>query len=79
MEGAVSMINAAIKPLVDKGCKIERLKLYVCPQSVIAQHQLILTAFGDLRVHPGDYVPKGKAYVIEDPGRGNGGFAWVLT
>ncbi|MEC0092863.1 hypothetical protein [Paenibacillus macquariensis] len=73
----VLMINRAIKPLINTGCKIERLQMNVCPHSEAAQHQTIDTAYGSLRVNPNGYVPAGLAYVIEDAGRVGGGFAWV--
>lgn len=76
---AVDMINSAVQLLLskDKECKIEHLKLWVCHDSVLAQHGSIPTAFGLLRVCPGNYVTKGVAYVVEDPGRGKMGFTWV--
>ncbi|WP_342436760.1 hypothetical protein NSS79_26020 [Paenibacillus sp. FSL L8-0436] len=76
---ALQMINSALQPLFfeDKECKIERLKLHVWPDSEIAKHHSILTAFGMLRVFPNIYVTKGVAYVIEDSGRGKKAFAWV--
>lgn len=74
---AQEMIYNALVPLICKGCKIENLKLVVCPSAPISQNQTIDTRFGVLRVEPGIYVPKGVAYVIEDPLRKGFGFAWV--
>ncbi|MEK8212521.1 hypothetical protein [Paenibacillus sp. FSL L8-0463] len=76
---AVDMINSALQHLLlkDKECKIERLKLHVCPDSEMAQYHSIPTAFGTLRVCPSIYVTKGVAYVLEDSGRGEKAFAWV--
>lgn len=75
---AASMINSAIKPLIGKGCKIDRLQLYVNWKSDIARQRVVRTDFGELRIHSDSLVPKGVAYVIEDPGRVGRGFAWVL-
>lgn len=74
---AQEMIYNALAPLICNGCKIENLKLVVCPSAPISQNQTIDTRFGVLRVEPGIYVPKGVAYVIEDPLRKGFGFAWV--
>ncbi|MEK3987441.1 hypothetical protein MHB77_29350 [Paenibacillus sp. FSL K6-3166] len=74
---AVNMINMALSKVIRKGGKIERMQLYVCPRSELAQHYIIKTAFGDLRIHPGDFVPKGYSYLLEDPGGDKRGFAWV--
>lgn len=74
---AVQMIETALGPLIRKGCRIERLKLVVCPHAPIAQHTKINTRYGQLRVEPDNYVRKGLSYMIEDPGRKGRGFAWV--
>ncbi|GGF72205.1 hypothetical protein GCM10010912_16650 [Paenibacillus albidus] len=76
---ALVMINSALQSLLlkDKECRIERLKLHVYPDSAMAQHHSISTAFGMLRICPNIYVTKGVAYVVEDSGRGKMAFAWV--
>lgn len=74
---AVNMINIALSEVIRRGSKIERMQLHVCPRSELAQHQVIQTAFGDLRIHLNDFVPKGYSYVLEDPGGDKRGFAWV--
>lgn len=74
---AINMINIALNQVIRRGRKIERMQLYVCPRSELAQHHIIKTAFGDLRIHPGDFVPKGYSYLLEDPGGDKRGFAWV--
>ncbi|MEK3963532.1 hypothetical protein [Paenibacillus sp. FSL H7-0323] len=74
---AVQMINIALSEIVRKGGKVERMQMHVCPQSELAQHQVIQTAFGYLRIHLNDFVPKGYSYVLEDPGSDMRGFAWV--
>lgn len=74
---AAQMVDDALSPLIRKGCRIENLKLVVCPSAPISQNQSIDTRFGALRVEPGMYVPKGVAYLIEDPLRKGFGFAWV--
>ncbi|GGF77363.1 hypothetical protein GCM10010912_23070 [Paenibacillus albidus] len=53
------------------------MQLYVCPRSELAQHQIIETAFGVLRIHLGDFIPKGYSYLFEDSGGEQRGFAWV--
>ncbi|WP_379136030.1 hypothetical protein [Paenibacillus sp. sgz500958] len=74
---AVRMINIALNQVIRRGRRIERMKLYVCPRSELAQHHIIETAFGELRIHSKDSVPKGYSYLMEDPGGEKRGFAWV--
>ncbi|MEK4141132.1 hypothetical protein NST48_09270 [Paenibacillus sp. FSL M7-0547] len=74
---AVQMINVALNQVIRRGRRIERMQLYVCPRSELGQHQVIQTAFGNLRIHLNDFVPKGYSYVLEDPGSDKRGFAWV--
>lgn len=74
---ALKMIEDALEPLIRKGRKIERIQLYVCPDSPIAMFQQIQTRFGVLRVKPDDMTTKGLAFLLEDPGMRNRGFAWV--
>lgn len=71
------MINISLNQVIRRGRKIERMQLYVCPRSKLAQHHIIQTAFGDLRIHSGNFVPKGYLYLLEDPGSDKRGFSWV--
>lgn len=73
---AVRIIEEVIRPLLN-GCRIDRLKLVVSPESQIAAVGVVQTAFGTLKVEPNANVRKGLSYVIEDPGRVGRGFAWV--
>lgn len=76
---AMDMINRAIRPLLSpsKGCSIDSLKMCVCPDADIAKYESVETSFGSLRITTNPYITKGVAYVVEDPGRGEIGFAWV--
>ncbi|AYB41782.1 hypothetical protein [Paenibacillus lautus] len=74
---AAQMVDDALRQVIQKGSRIENLKLVVCPSAPISQNQTIETRFGVLRVEPGMYVPKKVAYIIEDPLRKGFGFAWV--
>lgn len=74
---AVKMINVALSQVIRRGRRIERMQLYVCPRSELAQHQIVKTAFGDLRIRPSDSVPRGYSYLREDLGGEKIGFAWV--
>lgn len=74
---AAQMVDDALRRVIQKGSKLENLKLMVCPSAPISQNQTIETRFGVLRIEPGMYVPKGVAYIIEDPLRKGFGFAWV--
>ena len=76
---ALKMIHDALRPLMRTGSKIEinRMKLMVCPTSRMAELEYIDTAYGRLRIAPGEYIPKGVSYLMEDPGRAGRAFAWV--
>jgi hypothetical protein len=74
---AVQMINEALKPIIKRGRPIERLQMYVSQESKLAEYATVQTAFGELRIKPGEYVPKGYSYIFEDPGMPGRGFGWV--
>lgn len=74
---AVNMINIALSKVIRRGNRIECMQLHVCPKSDLAQHHIIKTAFGDLRIHSEDFVPKGYSYLLADPGGEKRGFEWV--
>ncbi|MBW7452461.1 hypothetical protein ACFOLF_12330 [Paenibacillus sepulcri] len=71
---ALQMIHNALKPMMKRGCRIEHIKLVVCPHSRIAGTDRVQTRYGLLRIKTGEYVPKGFSYLIEDSYKG---FAWV--
>lgn len=71
------MINMALGKVIRRGRKAERMQLYVSPRSELAQHQIINTAFGDLRVCTSEYLSKGYSYIREDLIAEEIGFAWV--
>lgn len=74
---ALAMIESSLAPLIKKGADIDRLSLIVCPGSQIAEMQMVETRYGFLVVLPGEFVPKGVSYLIEDQGRAGRAFAWV--
>ncbi|MEK5278620.1 hypothetical protein NSS82_10240 [Paenibacillus sp. FSL H7-0735] len=74
---AVKMINKALSKVIRRGRRIERIQLYVCHRFELAQHHIIKTAFGDLRIHPSNHLSKGYSYLREDLGGEEIGFAWV--
>lgn len=74
---ALQMIEEALVPLIRSGRRIERIQLYVCPESKIAEVNEIHTRFGTVRIKKDDYARKGLAYLLEDPGMKGRGFAWV--
>lgn len=74
---AMNMINKALGQVVRRGRKAERMQLYVCPRSELAQHQIINTAFGNLRICTSEYLSKGYSYIREDLIAEEIGFAWV--
>ncbi|MDF2715764.1 MAG: hypothetical protein K0R28_2689 [Paenibacillus sp.] len=74
---AAQMINEALKPIIKRGRSIDRLQLYVSRESKLAEYATVQTTFGELRIKPGEYVPKGYSYIMEDSGMQGRGFAWV--
>ncbi|WP_059048708.1 hypothetical protein [Paenibacillus senegalimassiliensis] len=74
---ALSMIEGALEPVIRSGRDINKLRLYVFPDSPLAELSSIHTRFGDLKVKQDDYSRKGIAYILEDPGRKGRGFYWV--
>lgn len=71
------MIEAALAPILRKGVSIERMSLVVCPESQISKMQMVQTRFGFLVISPGEFIPKGVSYLIEDQGRVGRSFGWV--
>lgn len=74
---ALQMIDNALFPLIRNGRRIDRIQLYVCASSPIAEYSVIKTKFGLLRVNHEEHAKKGLAYLLEDPGKVGRGFAWV--
>lgn len=74
---ALYMIETALAPIMRKGVSIERMSLVVCPESRIAKMQMVQTRFGFLVISPGEFIPKGVSYLIEDQGRIGRAFGWV--
>ncbi|WP_348622628.1 hypothetical protein [Paenibacillus polymyxa] len=72
---ALRLIDQALIPLIKSGCQIDKIKIVVAADAVIAEHRTIHTSIGELRVEPTGLVPKGCAYLIEDAMKG---FAWVI-
>ncbi|OIB04870.1 hypothetical protein AK95_14750 [Paenibacillus sp. LC231] len=71
---AIQLIDQALNPLIESGCRIEQIKMVVAAGSEIAEQRFVQTKFGTLRVEPNNFVPRGRAYLIEDHNRG---FNWV--
>jgi len=78
MNSAEILICRAIQPIIARGRDIERLRLYVSPESKLTEVDVIETVYGDLKVKVYEYLPKGKAFVMEEPGRTGRGFEWVI-
>ncbi|MFX3631868.1 MAG: hypothetical protein ACE3L7_07285 [Candidatus Pristimantibacillus sp.] len=75
---AMQMIYDALGQVMLLNKSVSNLKLYVCPTSPIARFESIDTKYGALQVLPGEYVPKGVSYIIENStGRRGRAFAWV--
>ncbi|GBF73070.1 hypothetical protein PA598K_01355 [Paenibacillus sp. 598K] len=76
-ERVIAYIEYKLRPMLKSGKHIGRLVLYVSRQADIAEDHII-TKFGRLRVAVGEYIPKGYAYILEQPlSKGGLGFVWV--
>lgn len=73
---AIQLIDRALNPLIQSGCRIDKIKMVVAAGTEIAGHDCIQTDSGVLRVEPNNLVPRGRAYLIEERYRG---FAWVTS
>lgn len=71
---AIQLIDQALNPLIESGCRIEKIKMVVAAGTELAEHGVVQTGAGTLRVEPNNFVPRGRAYLIEDHYRG---FNWV--
>lgn len=71
---AIQLIDQALNPLIESGCRIEQIKMVVAASAEIADYGFVQTRSGALRVEPNNFVPGGKAYLIEDHYKG---FKWV--
>lgn len=75
---ALQMVEEKLEPIIKSGKRIDNLKLMVSPAAPIACVNNIRTRFGALRVVPGEYIPKGCSYILEEPtGRRGRAFSWV--
>ncbi|WP_339303998.1 hypothetical protein [Paenibacillus sp. FSL R5-0519] len=70
----IKLINRTLTPLIDSGCHIDKIKMVVAEGTELVQQGTVQTWYGTLRVEPGDRVPQGRAYLIEDRYQGS---AWV--
>lgn len=74
----VQHIEIKLSYMIETGKRIENITLKVSPESEIAEYPAIETRFGILLIEPGEYIPKGYAYLIEKPlSHGGIGFIWV--
>lgn len=73
---AMKLIHRSLSPMIQRGRKIDRMRLVVCPSSQIAELSSIRTLYGDLKVQADFHVEVGVSYIIEEIGK-DSGFAWV--
>jgi hypothetical protein len=75
---AMILIHSALIPIIKSGKKIERIKMFVSSEADISSFTSIMTQFGELKIVPDSYVPKGYSYLMEYPiSKGGVGFNWV--
>jgi hypothetical protein len=75
---ALQMIESALDQLIRIGRRIENLQLIVSAESALTQRECIHTAFGELQIVVGQYVPKGYSYIMEiSTGGRPRAFRWV--
>jgi hypothetical protein len=71
---AIQLIDQALDPLIESGCRIDQIKMVVAAGAEIADRGYVRTKAGVLKVETNSFVPRGRAYLIEDHYRG---FNWV--
>lgn len=71
---AIQLIDQALDPLIESGCRIEQIKMVVAAGTELAERGVVQTKAGTLRVESNNFIRRGKAYLIEDHNRG---FNWV--
>ncbi|AZS17406.1 hypothetical protein [Paenibacillus lutimineralis] len=72
---ALQLIEGALAPLIRKGCRIERIKMFVSEDAPLAANQSVRTRFGELKISINEYASRGTAYLLEEKYKG---FAWVV-
>lgn len=70
----IQLIEQKLKILIHQGCEIDRIKMVCAIGTEIAKASSIQTNEGSLRIAPSHYIPKGRAYLIEEKCRG---FTWI--
>jgi hypothetical protein len=79
MQGkAIQLIEASLKPMIEKGRKLERISIYVSVDSKLAQLKSIDTMYGSLQIRPNTFIPKGTSYLMENSGKPGRAFNWVV-
>lgn len=76
---ANKLINTELARIIKNGCPLENLKLHISPHSPLASQSIMESAYGNLKLHVSHYIPKGIAYIINNPGQVPGGFAFVSS
>lgn len=70
----IQLIDHKLGPLINDGCRIERIKMVCASGTELVEKGSVQTGFGVLRIEPSNFMPRGRSYLIEERYQG---FAWV--
>ncbi|WP_426332667.1 hypothetical protein ACN9MH_15250 [Paenibacillus silvae] len=70
----IQLIDQKLAPLIRAGCHIDQIKMVCAAGTEMAVIGSVETKAGVLRIEPSNFVPKGRAYLIENRYKG---FTWV--
>lgn len=70
----IQLIDQKLAPLIRTGCHIDQIKMVCATGTELVKQGSVETSIGPLRVESSNFVPKGRAYLIEDRYKG---FTWV--
>ncbi|MNI35394.1 hypothetical protein D3C73_894170 [compost metagenome] len=77
MSKALQLIEAALKPMMKAGRKIDRIAMYVSVESSISDGKFIRTVYGPLQVRTNPHIKMGTSYLLEESGKKGRAFGWV--
>ncbi|WP_145047886.1 hypothetical protein [Paenibacillus xylanexedens] len=70
----IQLIDSKLAPLIDNGCRIDQIKMMCAAGTEMAANGSVETSSGTLRIESSNFIPKGRAYLIDVRYQG---FAWV--
>ena len=71
---AIQLIDQALNPLIESGCRIEQIKMVVAASAEIADYGFVQTRSGALRVEPNNFVPVARHILLKIITKDSSGF-----